>query len=163
MSQPACDGENVYITYPAQDRYHHLAALKLENGETVWDVQIAGDLTSAPVIYKNSVYITTLDGTIYRYDKKSGKLIWSFKKNATCAPYVYKDSIFISLREEKGKQPYEGIATLEVINGKQQQKELWSKCKADYSVYGRKRAKIDIRKVIDAEVGIYPHPCHCKT
>ena len=83
MSQPAIDNENVYMAYPGNDGHHHLACMKLKDGSSVWDVSIAGDLISAPIIDKKSVYITCFDGTVFRYNAKNGKLVWSQKKQAT--------------------------------------------------------------------------------
>ncbi len=163
MSQPAADDENVYMAYPGNDGSHHLACMKLTTGKGVWDVRIAGDLISAPIIYKNSVYISCFDGTVYRYDKYTGKLIWSRKKNATCAPTIYNDKIFVSLREAQkiGKdsvRQYEGIATLDHTKGNQQQKELWAKRAAEYLVYGRPSANRKAQAELDASVGFSSAP-----
>ena len=163
MSQPALDDESVYMAYPGGDGSHHLACMKLESGEEVWDAKIAGDLISAPIIYNNSVYITCFDGTVYRYNSKNGKLVWSQEKKATCAPTIYNDRIFVSLRQEQkvgedSVEQYEGLATLKNADGVQEQKDLWAKRKAPYLVYGRPTAKTGAQAELDASVGFGSAP-----
>jgi Ca-activated chloride channel family protein len=167
MSQPAADDENVYMAYPGNDGSHHLACMTLKQGKEVWDVNIAGDLISAPVINNGSVYITCFDGTVYRYNAKNGKLIWSQKKHATCAPTIYDNRIFLSLRQEQkiGKdsvKQYEGVATLDNDDGKQQQKDLWALRDAPYLVYGRPTAKTRAQAELDASVGFGSAPSSAK-
>jgi len=166
MSQPAIDDKYVYMAYPGGDGHHHLACMTLEKGKEVWDVRIAGDLISAPIIYNGSVYITCFDGTVYRYNKQDGELIWSEKKYATCAPTISDEQIFVSLRQEKKDgddvKQYEGMATLNLKDGKQQQDELWSKREAPYLAYGRASAKTNAQAELDASVGFGSAPSAAK-
>lgn len=167
MSQPAVDEENVFMAYPGNDGSHYLACMKLKTCKDIWNAKIAGDLISAPVIYRGSVYITCFDGTVYRYDKTNGKLIWSVKKNATCAPTIYNDRIFVSMREAQqvGKdtvKQYEGIASLDNNTGNLQQRELWAKRAAEYLVYGRPSAKTRQQAELDASVRFSSPPGSAK-
>lgn len=167
MSQPAVDDENVYMAYPGSDGVHHLACMRLIDGKSVWDAKINGDLISAPIIDKGSVYITCFDGTVYRYDAASGKLIWSQEKKATCAPTIYNEQIFVSLRQEvkTGKdsvKQFEGMATLDNASGKQQQKDLWAKREAGYLYAGRTTARTAAQKALDASVGFGSAPGSAK-
>lgn len=158
MSQPAVDDEHVYMAYPGNDGHHHLTCLTLQDGKEIWDVKIAGDLISAPIIADGSVYCTCLDGTIYRHTTKTGSLVWSQKKHATCAPAIYDGRIFVSLREEEkvnedSVKRYEGVATLSDEDGNQEQNELWAKREALYLVYGRSTANSALQEELDASVG----------
>ncbi|MBV8878809.1 MAG: PQQ-like beta-propeller repeat protein, partial [Planctomycetaceae bacterium] len=65
LSQPAVAAGRVYMAYPGKDGSHHLACLALKDGKELWDDPIAGDIIAAPVIHDGSVYLTTLDGTLY--------------------------------------------------------------------------------------------------
>ncbi len=167
MSQPAADDQYVYMAYPGNDGTHHLACMTLAHGKPVWDVKIAGDLISAPIIDKGSVYITCFDGTIYRYARETGKLVWSDSKQATSAPTIYEDKVFVSLRQtekvgqDKVKQ-YEGLATLDNATGKQQQKDLWVRREAPYLVHGRSGAKTSAQAELDASVGFGSAPSTAK-
>lgn len=167
MSQPAVDDKNVYMAYPGNDGSHHLAAMRLKTGEPVWDVRIKGDLISAPVLDKGYVYITTFDGTVYKYDSKDGKLLWMHEKKATSAPTIYRNRVFVSIRqEEKTDQgrvkQYEGLVSLKALAGTQEQKIPWSKKEAEYLVYGRKSAKLEAQKTLDASVGFGSAPPSAK-
>jgi outer membrane protein assembly factor BamB len=163
MSQPAVDDHNVYMAYPGQDGFHHLACMTLDEGKPVWDVKIAGDLISAPIIDKGSVYITCFDGKVYRYQTNDGSLIWTQEKNATCAPTIYNDRIFLSLRQEKqltsdSTVQYEGIATLDNRDGSQQQAKAWAQRHAPYLSYGRSTANLEVQSALDASVGFASAP-----
>ena len=167
MSQPAMDLENVYMAYPGKDGSHHLACLKLKDGETVWDAKIEGDLISAPILDKGSVYITCLDGTVYRFDRKTGKLLWSDSKKATCAPTIFNEKVYLSLREEgkSGKdttKQFEGIGTLQDASGRLEQKELWAKREAEYLRHDRSTIKSEAQKALDASVGFGSAPISAK-
>jgi Ca-activated chloride channel family protein len=163
MSQPALDEQYVYMAYPGGDGSHHLACLKLKNGDTVWDVKIEGDAISAPILDNGSVYITCFDGTVYRFNSKTGKLLWSESKMATCAPTIHKEKIYLSLREEeklsenRAKQ-YEGIGTLKNADGRLEQKKLWAKREAVYLTHNRSTAKLKAQRSLDASVGFGTAP-----
>jgi Ca-activated chloride channel family protein len=90
MSQPAVADGVVYMAYPGQGG-HRLIALALDDGKQLFDTPIAGDIISAPVVQGDSVYLTTFDGTVYRHDRRSGKLLWQKKLGATSAPWVAAD------------------------------------------------------------------------
>jgi len=163
MSQPAADDENVYMAYPGDDGSHCLACMRLQDGSPVWNSKIAGDIISAPVVYRDGVYITCFDGTVYRYDKKTGELKWSQEKNATCAPTLFNNRIFLSLRQERkasedSVKQYEGIASLDVAQGLQEQRQLWAMRAAPYLVYGRTTAKVGEQSSLDASVGFGSAP-----
>jgi Ca-activated chloride channel family protein len=164
MSQPAVGDGWVYMAYPGQDGNHYLACMKLETGEERWKAQIIGDLISAPIIHKGSVYITTLEGTVYRYNATSGELVWSEKKSATSSPWLYKGKIFVSLREEEAspdsgsKKQYEGMANLDVKDGRQLNEKLWIRQEAEYLSYETSSRYANEQKALDASVGFGAAP-----
>ena len=169
MSQPAVADGWVYMAYPGKDGNHYLACMNLETGKERWKAKIVGDLITAPVIYEGSVYITTLEGTVYRYRTKDGKLVWSDKRNATCAPWIYKDKIYVSMREEREgdtpdeeKKQYEGMANLDIKDGKQLNKELWVLQEADYLSYETSSRYASEQKALDASVGFGSAPAAAK-
>ncbi len=137
MSQPAVGQDRVVMAYPTPES-HILISLDLESGEEHWKTAIAGDIISAPVIDGDSVYLTTFDGIVYRYQLKDGKEIWSGEKHATSAPWILGGRIYVSLREDKQEgvqetdKPVEGLGTLSSETGDIQQAELWSKREAPY-------------------------------
>ncbi len=171
MNQPAVEGDRVYMAYPGGDGNHYLICLGLTDGTEIWKVPIAGDLISAPVIDKNSVYITTLEGSVYRFDSQTGKSLWSEKKNATSAPFIWNDQVFVSLRSEADsvtpdkqvvKQQFEGLGSLANSSGQLTQKKLWVEQRADYLVYDPNTRYAQEQKAKDASVGFAAAPPSAK-
>ena len=117
MSQPAISEDKIFMAFPGS-RGHQLIALALKNGEEAWRADIEGDIISAPVIYKDSVYLSTFDGTVYRFRMADGEQIWKKDFQATSAPWLYNDQVFVSKREnDAGAKPMEGIARMDKRQG----------------------------------------------
>ena len=96
MSQPAVAAGVVYMAYPGPDGEHRLVALKLSDGAVVFERRIAGDILSAPVLEGDSVYLTTTDGTVYRYALSDGRLLFERRMNATSAPFLVQGEIHVA-------------------------------------------------------------------
>ena len=111
MSQPAVHDGVVYMAYPGEGG-HRLIALALKDGKAKWSVPIAGDIITAPVIDGDSVYLSTNDGTVYRYKTADGKQVWSKAMHATSAPWVASDGVHVSQGEVSGGNHEEGYRTL---------------------------------------------------
>jgi len=112
MSQPAVHAGVVYMAYPGSDGEHRLIALRLEDGATVFERRIAGDVISAPVVDGDSVYLTTTDGTVYRHALADGKLLFQKKMNATSAPSLAGGEIHVAQSDPsapKGEVRKEGF------------------------------------------------------
>lgn len=133
MSQPAIADDKILMAFPGNGG-HELIALGLRDGKEHWRAGIAGDIISAPVVYKGSVYLSTFDGTVYRYDLKDGDLVWKKDFQATSAPWLYQDQVFVSKRgADDKKNPTEGVARMEKDKGEQNQKQgMWNKKAAPY-------------------------------
>ena len=67
------DGTLVYATNGVGD----VAALKIENGETVWKKRPAGPLRGAPTISTGNVYVMTQDNQIYALRAADGEPQWN--------------------------------------------------------------------------------------
>ncbi len=141
MAQPAIEGSYIYMTYPGEDGQHHLTCRRLETGENVWDQPIIGEVITAPVVADGSVYAACLEGTVYRFDARSGDVVWREQMNATCAPFLYGGQVYVSQREEGeetdeyGQVQYEGLAQLDNRSGARENDDLWQRRKADYLRY----------------------------
>ena len=98
MSQPAIGGGRLFMAYPGKDGSHHLVAFELRTGKALWDHKIAAEIITAPVVRGESVFAATTDGTLYRFDVKTGKRLWATKCNVTCAPRIVGDKVYISQR-----------------------------------------------------------------
>jgi Ca-activated chloride channel family protein len=119
MSQPAVHAGVVYMAYPGPDGEHRLIALRLADGETVFERRIAGDIISAPVVDGDSVYLTTTDGTVYRHALADGKLLFERKLNATSAPSLVEGEVYVAQNDPtaKGDTRREGFRRLDKEGG----------------------------------------------
>jgi Ca-activated chloride channel homolog len=97
LAQPAVADGLVYAQHPG-DGGSVFTAYKVASGDEVWSRQIDGELLAAPVIHGDSVYFTTIGGTTYRYQRKTGKRVWAKELRATSAPWVVGDELFLSRR-----------------------------------------------------------------
>lgn len=166
MSQPAIAEGKVFMAYPAGDG-HRLVALGLKDGKELWHAPIKGDIISAPVVYGSSVYVTTFDGTVYRFASDDGKLVWQKDFKATSAPWLYEDQVFVSQREDKDpKVVKEGIARMENTKGEQNQPGgSWRQKSARYidPKVQRNAEYYAKQKVNDSAVGFSNAPASAKT
>ncbi len=81
------------------------------------------------------MYVTTFDGTVYRYSVGDGKCVWTREEHGTSAPWVQGDDVFVTVREDgEGSQapPTEGLTTLAGLSGERNQKDLWTQREAPY-------------------------------
>jgi len=83
--------------------------------EPIWDpINIAEGVWSAPLIYDERIYVTSLDHSIYAVDAIEGKEIWSFTTQGAivASPILYQnhlmfgsfDGDFYSLNPKTGKE-----------------------------------------------------------
>jgi Ca-activated chloride channel family protein len=166
MSQPAISEDKIFMAFPGS-RGHQLIALGLKNGEEAWRAHIEGDIISAPVVYKDSVYLSTFDGTVYRFRMADGEKIWEKDFQATSAPWLYQDQVFVSKREnDASAKPMEGIARMEKNKGSQNQKKgMWNKRSAPYldASVQEKSGYYAAQKANDSSVGFGSAPASAKT
>jgi len=101
MSMPAISNGKIYMAYPDTkgDRNHYIACYDLKTGKDHWKKQIPGEIVTAPVIVNDNVYLTSLEGTISCFNKDSGQLVYSEKRNATSSPMVWNGKLFYSQRD----------------------------------------------------------------
>lgn len=102
MSMPAVADGTVYMAYPNSrgDHRYYVAAFDLESGKEQWKHPIAGEIITAPVIEGKRVYVATVDGSLFSFDRRDGSQLWQEAKNATSAPAVWNEQCFFSRREQ---------------------------------------------------------------
>jgi Ca-activated chloride channel family protein len=103
LSQPAVTEGLVYAAHPCT-RGQCLTAYKVANGREVWSRAIGSELLAAPVIHGDSLYATNLQGRIYRFHHRTGKLVWSKALRATTAPWIDGDRLYVSRRAARAEQ-----------------------------------------------------------
>src|SRR5262249_49142451 len=102
MGSTAVAQGKVYMAYPNSngDGKHYLACFDLKSGQEYWKKPIAGDIITAPVVHAGRVYVASLEGTLYCFQRKDGALAWKETQNATSAPVVWNKKCYFSRREE---------------------------------------------------------------
>jgi len=166
MAMPAAAGELLYMSYPGGDGQHHLSCRELETGAERWNQPLVGEVITAPVVNKGSVFCATLEGTVYHFAADTGKLLWKDQKQATSAPWVVGDEVYVSKRQEQTEGgatvPYEGLAGLGRGSGGQINKELYAYGKADYLAHDKTSAYAKEQAEMDAAVGFASAPATAK-
>ena len=96
LAQAAAAHGLIYASYPVAGRGQRLAALALRNGREVWSRGVDGELLSAPVVAGGAVHATTIHGTVYRFDARTGKRRWARRLRATSAPWIHGGRVYLS-------------------------------------------------------------------
>ena len=99
------------IKSKTKDKYS-IIAFDLHTGDIKWQNWMDSEFLGAPVYSGNNIFTTTLEGTLYAFDEKSGKLIAKSDEKATCPPTINGNSIFVCLQNPKNSNIQE-LAVLE--------------------------------------------------
>ncbi len=164
MSQPAIADGKVFMAFPSRGG-HQIIALDLKGGKEKWRAPIAGDIISAPVAYKDSVYISTFDGHVYRFRMRDGHEVWNKDFQATSAPWLYKDQVFVSQRKKGEEAPREAVLRMDNEKGApNQSKGAWRERAALYldAAVQNRSAYNAAQKSDDASVGFSSGPAAAK-
>jgi Ca-activated chloride channel family protein len=97
LAQVAVADDRVYSSFPGSGG-QQLGAFHVSDGRTLWSRWIDGELLAAPVIAGDAVFVSTIHGTMFRFDRVTGKRIWRKRIRATTAPWVHGDELFVSAR-----------------------------------------------------------------
>ena len=172
MNQPAAEGDKIYMAYPdSKGRTgggHRLACFELETGKTIWDSPVETDIISAPVLAEDGVYATCMDGTIYRFDKENGRLLWKNQRQATSAPLIRNGEVYATVRETTKGRPgspepsihEEKVVSYAVAGGEVRQKEM-IKRPAMYLAHAN-ADEVSAQAAQDASVGFGSAPAAAK-
>jgi len=103
LAQIAVADGLVFAAHPSDDG-NRLSAFKVQSGARVWSRTISGDLLAAPVVHGDSVYVTSIHGRVYRFERSRGKRVWARSMRATTAPWLVGDELFVSRRNGSKEQ-----------------------------------------------------------
>ncbi len=113
MAAATISGNRVFAAYPAgevvaEDKKprpdaatHVLAAFELKTGKVLWQRWIDGDVISSPVASGDRIWAATFSGTVYEFDKATGKIRSAHRSKATSAPVVVAGNLFFSKRDDQ--------------------------------------------------------------
>ena len=117
MSQPVADDERVFSAYPAGET-HRFGAYRLTDGEPQWTRDIPADVIQAPQIHGDSVFFATMDGTVFRLQRETGRVVWRRDVGASSAVWVAEDgNVLLARRVDEGSTPREQMIVLAATNG----------------------------------------------
>jgi len=103
LAQIAVADGLVYASHPSPDG-QALTAYHVAGGDPVWTHAVDGELLAAPVIAGDSIYASTIHGTLYRFARDTGAQRWAKSLHVTTAPWVAGDELYVTRREERGEQ-----------------------------------------------------------
>lgn len=87
-------------------RRYGFTALRLRDGRPRWTRPIDADVMNAPVVDGGSIYFSTMDGDVYRLDRRNGRVRWHEEVGATSAPWLHEDEVHVTVgeREEASRE-----------------------------------------------------------
>ncbi len=104
LAQPAAAEGLIIAHHPSMNSGQpELTAYRIKDGSEAWTRATTGEPLAAPVIAGDSVYVSTIGGTTYRFKLKSGKRVWAKSLRATSAPWIVDGELYLA-RREKGKE-----------------------------------------------------------
>jgi outer membrane protein assembly factor BamB len=135
MSQPAIAQGKLFIAYPKADKTgtHKLLCANLKSGKHIWNMPIAGDVITAPVVQDDQVYVACMNGTSYCFNIDTGKEIWKKTGATTSAPVVYHGKMIYSERATIKGQTHEALASVDLAPKSQMQSFASAKRMISYS------------------------------
>lgn len=122
-SSPSVADGKVYVTYEndlteansvADDEFV-LACFDLKTGKLLWQKWVDHEALAAPVIEGGAVYMTTLAGSLYKFDAASGRQIHKIGGKFTTPPTVVKGKVYVSARASE-EQPIEEVCIYDASN-----------------------------------------------
>ena len=96
LAQPAYADGLIYASHPGQG--FQLSAYRVTDGKEMWSAGIDGELLGAPIVHGDALYATSVGGTVYRFDRRTGKKAWARAHGASSAPWAVGEELFVSLR-----------------------------------------------------------------
>jgi outer membrane protein assembly factor BamB len=176
MSQPAIYKGRLYIAYPAGQRGaqtdssnlgpgHRMLCADLRTGRHLWERKITADVISAPVISGDQLLFTCFDGTSFCLDASTGAVVWQKQNSGTSAPLVAGGHVVTTSKEVKDGYAYEGLKRLDLKEGRERDREMLAKEKAEYlkeNKGGGVAMKASDTIALDSSVGFSSAPSAAK-
>ena len=106
ICSPSADKGLVYAVYQndateltrSQNEFV-LACFDLKDGSIKWQKWIDREGLASPVVAGNSVFITTLSGTLHEFDATNGELLHKLAMNAVSAPTILDEQVLVARRD----------------------------------------------------------------
>jgi Ca-activated chloride channel family protein len=102
MSQPSAANGRVFSGHVRDGgATYGFTAMDLRTGRVLWTRDIPADVLNAAVLDATDAYFTTMDGTVWRLDQRSGRVVWRQRLDATSAPWLHGDTVHVSRRARR--------------------------------------------------------------
>lgn len=123
MSQPAISNGRLYMAYPGGQKGHQpghrLLCADVKTGKHLWDKPITADIITAPVIEKDKVFVTCMDGTSFCLNAKTGGEVWKKANAGTTAPLVAKGQVIMARKQLQNSKAFEELSRMDATYGEQ--------------------------------------------
>lgn len=133
MSQPAIADGRLYIAYPGGQRGHasghRLLCADVRTGKHLWDKPITADVITAPVIDKEKVFVTCMDGTSFCMNAKTGEQIFRKANGGTSAPLVARGHVIVARKQMQKATAFEELTRM---NAEGQPRDTFASSAAPY-------------------------------
>jgi len=174
MSQPAISHGRLYIAYPAGQRNHpksrnsgygfRMLCADLHTGAHFWEQDIPTDVISAPVVEKENLYFTCMNGTSFCLDALSGAVKWTKQNSGASAPLIVDGKPVFTQKQVENGRIVEGIRRMD-SKGAFADRGLIAEGSAQYLSAGRGGGvalSSASQKSMDASVGFSSAPAAAK-
>lgn len=171
MSQPAISHGRLYIAFPAGQRDHRsdsksgygfrMLCADLHTGKHFWEQEIPTDVISAPVVDRDNVYFTCMDGTSFCLDALTGAVKWTKETSGASAPLIVKGNAVFTQKQVLGGNISEGIRQVDSIRGAYADRGLTAAGSAKYlraNAGGGVNLSSAAQKSLDSSVGFSTAP-----
>ncbi|MDQ3036841.1 MAG: PQQ-binding-like beta-propeller repeat protein, partial [Myxococcota bacterium] len=101
MGQPAAANGRVFSGHIRDGGGFGFTAMDLDTGRILWTRPMPADVLNAPVLDGSDVYFTTMEGTVWRLDQASGRVLWRRRLDATSAPWLHQGTVHVARRERR--------------------------------------------------------------
>ncbi|MES2836945.1 MAG: PQQ-binding-like beta-propeller repeat protein [Bacteroidota bacterium] len=116
FSTPTVADGKVYVTYP-NDIYsgnkknkYVLTAFNLKTGEVEWQNWLDSEALASAVVSGLNVFVTSLEGTLYSFNKTNGKLEQQLLVNAVTPPTISESHVYCFVNESQTSEKINLIA-----------------------------------------------------
>ncbi|HHH27682.1 MAG TPA: hypothetical protein ENK57_04965, partial [Polyangiaceae bacterium] len=79
-------------------RRYAFTAMNLSDGAPRWTRPIDSDVMNAPVLEGEDVFLTTMRGSVYRMNQRTGRVRWRRQLHATSAPWLHQGEVHVTVR-----------------------------------------------------------------
>jgi Ca-activated chloride channel family protein len=152
MTQPAAADGVLLTAWPQDGGGYEFGAWSVAAGEREWGFDVPADVIAAPQVAGDSVYFSTLDGTVFRVRRRDGHVIWKKDVGATSAVAVADDRVLLARRVDVKGTPHEQRIVLDAETG-----ELRAKSEPRVARYLEGSSRDRTLLASNAAFGAVPH------